>query len=278
MDNSENKKIEVYKEAKTVQEMTQYLHDNKRVIYNEMSEAEAQEVLLKYNYINVITPFKHVFARKDSKEHEIRDSENNHIYDNDVEFKSYYDCYNEERSKYPILMKNILEFEANFNSLVSYEILVDTDNKINNSEDLEYYLTSLQLKLLDSSEYETRIPHMKEHLTELINRIYKYHDVYCFFDRVSFGQLLTLFITLEKRKQFFIINKLKEFGWDFGVSQVPHFVKKVSMIIDIRNTLMHYNSLTILLRFCNAKKHEYRPISDVRAHEKMLAFLSKEKS
>lgn len=51
-----------YKQAKTISEQLQYLNEQKRVQFNEMNKEIAGNKLLEYNYINVITPFKHQFA------------------------------------------------------------------------------------------------------------------------------------------------------------------------------------------------------------------------
>ena len=53
-----------YKPAKNILEQLQYLNEKKRVQFNEMNKEMAENKLLQYNYINVITPFKHKFAKK----------------------------------------------------------------------------------------------------------------------------------------------------------------------------------------------------------------------
>lgn len=52
-----------YKPAKTLDEQIQYLKENKRVCFNVIDEKSAKDILFKYNYINIITPFKHHFAK-----------------------------------------------------------------------------------------------------------------------------------------------------------------------------------------------------------------------
>lgn len=56
--------MHTYKPSKTVKEQVEYLESNKRVVFNEISKKEAEEILFKYRYINVITPYKHRFAKK----------------------------------------------------------------------------------------------------------------------------------------------------------------------------------------------------------------------
>lgn len=50
------------KKALTVQEQIDYLKTNKRVTFNEINEDTAKKILLKYNYVNVITPFQKKFC------------------------------------------------------------------------------------------------------------------------------------------------------------------------------------------------------------------------
>lgn len=52
-----------YKSAKSISEQIKYLNEKKRIQFNNMNMKEAGEKLLQYNYINVITPFKHKFAK-----------------------------------------------------------------------------------------------------------------------------------------------------------------------------------------------------------------------
>ena len=49
--------MHTYKPSKTVKEQVEYLESNKRVVFNEISKKEAEEILFKYGYINVITPY-----------------------------------------------------------------------------------------------------------------------------------------------------------------------------------------------------------------------------
>ena len=62
-----NENFQQYKPAKTILEQLDYLNKNKRVQFNEMNRDFAGDKLLEYNYINVITPFKHKFAKLNEK-------------------------------------------------------------------------------------------------------------------------------------------------------------------------------------------------------------------
>lgn len=126
-----------YKPAKTLSQQVQYLHDTKRVQFNDIDENEAKEILLRYNYVNVITPFKHHFAKKD-KSNEVVKVNGCHVYEHDIDFKEYYEKYKEEREKYPMMIKNIIGFETIFKSILAYRTL--TNNKIEDHDDLYNFL------------------------------------------------------------------------------------------------------------------------------------------
>ena len=54
-----------------------------------MSKKIAGEKLLEYNYINLITPYKHNFAKTNEKKEVIKVN-GEHIYERNVEFSEYY--------------------------------------------------------------------------------------------------------------------------------------------------------------------------------------------
>ena len=62
-----NNDYQQYKIAKTISEQIEYLNKNKRVQFNCMDKDKAKDKLLEYNYINIITPFKHKFAKQNEK-------------------------------------------------------------------------------------------------------------------------------------------------------------------------------------------------------------------
>lgn len=92
-----------YKPAKTLDEQIKYLKENKKVCFNIITEKQAKDILFRYNYINVITPFKHHFAKLSNNE--VIKENGNHVYENDVEFSEYYELYKSEREKYPTISK-----------------------------------------------------------------------------------------------------------------------------------------------------------------------------
>lgn len=241
-----------------------------------MDKDSASDKLLRFNYINIITPFKHKFAQLNDKKEVIK-VDGNHVYENDIEFSEYYDLFVKERKTYPTIIDNIMYFELQFKSITAYYIL--NRYSINNSEELTLFLDTLKLKFSLNTRYnEKRITHMINHIEELKKTIFQYADVYCFFDRLSLGNMLTIYTCLETHIQNEIFSDLKSFDLNFNVNKVPDFIDKVFCLVSIRNCVMHGNSLEILIRFYNPKNHELRKNTDRKKYLNMIKILSKEKT
>ena len=99
---------------------------------------------------------------------------------------------------------------------------------------------------------------MSKCIDSLKKDIFKYTDIYCFFDRMSLGNMLTIFTCWDNTLQDKILNDLKRFNMTFNVDKVPDFILKVFCLVSIRNCVMHCNSLEILIRFYNPKTHELK--------------------
>jgi len=266
-----------YKPAKSILEQMQYLNKKKRVQFNDMNMEAAGDKLLRYNYINIITPFKHKFAKLNDKK-EVVKIKGNHVYEKDVEFSEYYHLFIDERKKYPIIINNILDFEIHFKSITAYYILNMCD--ITDSQKLTLFLDKLKLRFafLESRYNSKRISHMNTHLNELKKSIFQYADVYCFFDRMSLGSILTVYACLDDKIQNQIFYELKKYNMNFNVDQVPDFINKIFCLVSIRNCVMHCNSLEILIRFYNPRTHELRKASDRKKYLNMIKVLSIEKT
>ena len=264
-----------YKSAKKLEEQIEYLKNNKRVCFNVIDEKNAKDILFKYNYINVISPYKHYFAKLNNKKEVIK-MDGNHVYERDVEFNEYYELYKSEREKYPIIAANIMCFETQFNSILSYRTL--TNYSIQNDVDLELFLNTVKLNIPSNSDYnEKRLNHINNQIDDLVTLIPNYHDVYCFFDRLSLGSLLTIFCGLDKHIQKLILSDCEKLGINFGMNNVNAFISKFFALVSIRNCVMHCNSLEILVRFYNPKTKDLRKSSDRKKYISMIRVLEKEK-
>lgn len=266
-----------YKSAKSISEQIKYLNEKKRIQFNNMNMKEAGEKLLQYNYINVITPFKHKFAKLNHQKEVIK-VEGNHIYESNVEFSEYFDLFINERKSYPIIINNIMDFEIHFKSIIAYYIL--NSYSLNNSQELDSFLNKLKLRFsfLESRYNPKRISHMNKHIDKLRKSIFKYADIYCFFDKMSLGDMLTIYTCLDTDVQNKIFSDLKRFNLNFNVDKIPDFIDKIFCLVSIRNCVMHCNSLEILIRFYNPKNHELRKISDRKKYLSMIKMLCIEKT
>ena len=267
--------MENYKPAKTLDEQVKYLETNKRVKFNIISKERAKDILFRYNYINVITPFKHQFAEKDSKGNVIKIN-NRHVYQRDIEFWEYYKFYKNERKVYPTIAKNVIYFESQFKSILAYRIL--TTHRISNHHDidrlLDYIATSINCNSIFSSK---RKKHMLDSLNSLKASISKYHDIYCFFDRLTLGESLNIFIGLPHEEQDVIFNDFKNLNMHFGVDKTPDFINKIFTLVSVRNCVIHCNSLEILVRFYNPSVKTLRDRTSRKKFVSMINYLSKEK-
>lgn len=270
-----NNMYQKYKPSKSILEQINYLNEKKKVQFNDMSKEIAGENLLRYNYINVITPFKHYFAKKNEK-HEVIKQEGRHIYTRNVEFSEYYELFVRERSLYPTIINNILEFEIHFKSILAYIVLTEID--LSSSDKLINFLDYLKLSFATLNFSKKRINHMNNHLDSLKTDVFKYADVYCFFDRMSLGNILTIFICLNEKYQKSIFNILKQYKQNLNVVSISQFIDRVFCIVSIRNCVMHSNSLEVLVRFFDPKTKEIRTQNDRRKYLNIIKFLSKEKT
>lgn len=262
---NDNVKISIYKNMKKykkpllVNEQTKYLTKNKRVVFNCVSEQEAQNILEKYNYINVISPFKYNFARKRVDGNVIK-IDNKHVYDNDVDFSEYSDKYFNERDKYPTIYKNISEFETVLNALVSYYAI--TTYNIEDSDKFEEFIDKLKLNLI-TKNYKQEV---KNHIIEELNYIYEdmknYDDIYILMDRLTFNKTLAIYKCFGDELMREIYEKMKNMNCVFNYTRFTHFLEMLPKMVMIRNYVYHNNSITILVRYSDIKNKVLRKNTD----------------
>ena len=264
-----------YKKPLSIEEQVDYLEKNKRVVYNECSKEKAKNILLRYNYINVITPYKHRFAEKDNTGEVIKKN-GSHIYNRNISFDEYYKLYKEERLKYPIIAKNVIWFESQFKSILSYHIFNTFHFK--NSNDVEMFLNDASSKILLSKLYsESRKANMIKSINNLHTTIENFHDIYCMFDHISLGDALNLYCGLKNNIQNKIFNDCKQFNLNLNTDKTPDFINRVFTLVSVRNCVIHCNSLEILVRFYNPKTKTLRDRNNKRKFTSMINYLSNEK-
>lgn len=262
-----------YKEPKTVDQQLEYLATNKRVVYNEMSKRKAKDILTRYGYINVITPFKYHFAKTDKNGKEIRDEDNNHIYERDVDFKEYFDSYTNERSEYTKIYENIREFEITFNSMVSREVLLFY--KINNDAAFNDFCSKLQDYIINvSKEKQSVKDKMIETVSKFSEEIAKYDSAFIFMDRLSFNETITVFKNIDDGLRSMIFDKLVKVDGTLGYVKLTSFEKMLPKLVLIRNCVYHNNSLTILKRYHKIKEKVLRDRPSYQSYCSLISKLS----
>lgn len=266
----------IYKEPKTLDEQVQYLHDNKNVDFVLIDEVTAKKILYESNYINVITPFKHRFARTDKTGAVIRDSNHRHQYDKITDFSEYNQAYHVERDKYPTIFANIQEFESKMNAIVSYEIIhfygiVSYSKFLDFVDDLKKNLENLS----NNGDYNPEAcEKMSIALDSFLEMMSKYDDIYIFMDRLGLSDLITVFRCCDKSLRTKIYKSLKEHGGVLGYETFESFDEFLSRIPGIRNYVCHFNSLEVLVMYLHIRNKELRPSSDRKKYQKIIKKLS----
>lgn len=256
-----------YKKPLSTIEQIEYLSKNKRIVFEET--IKSRDLLLRYNYINVVSPFKHIFARNNSNDpyKSDRDENHKHIYDRDVRFEEYLEKLSEERSKYSEMYDGLHKFESAYRSIVTNFFL--TRYQINNSIKAVRYLEIFKRRF-DNVEFQSKTGEESAEIkrenfiasiNEIIHRVKGNVDrkieetnIYLVFERLSLKELNAVFFGLPYKWQEEIVKKLSLWKLDFGAKNLYDFKKKAFNLVSIRNSIMHFNSLTILLKYSDYKK------------------------
>ncbi|MBQ7891921.1 MAG: Abi family protein [Erysipelotrichaceae bacterium] len=256
-----------YKEPKTVKEQIEHLKTDKRIIFNDVSEHDAEHILEKCGYINVITPFKYVFAKKSGG---IIVKENDkHVYEKDIEFKEYYDRYMQERNLYPDLYNAISRFETIFNAVVSQKVA--NYYSLNSEKAFDDFIQKLQLNLIISKYITVSAKnHMREEINSFKSKLLQYGSVFVFLDRLSLNSIITIYKTSDlrlKKEIFLTLGKLDSL---LGYSDIPTFDDFLTRLVPIRNYVYHNNSLEVLYRYYSIEKNILRNDTDRKKYKNIV--------
>ncbi len=261
-----------YKEPKTIKEQIKYLKDEKRVVFNIISEEEAEAILEKYGYINVITPFKHIFAKKSKGE--VIKMDNKHVYENDIEFKFYFDKYEEERKMYPVLFDVISTFETTFNAIVSQKIA--KYYSIDSKKAFDAFTDKLILNLVANEDITHQAKkHMMEEISDFKTKLERYGSIYIFLDRLSLNSIITIYKSSDPIVKNDIFKTLIHHEATLEYYDMPTFDDFLTRLVRIRNYVYHNNSLEILYRYFNIKKNSLRTDTDRRRYKNIVKKLVK---
>ena len=263
-----------YKPPLTIKEQIKYLEDNKRVIYNQLSKDKAEEILRTCNYINVISPFKHRFAKKDRKQRVQKDVYGNHIYTRDVDFKEYYDLYVFERNQYPIMYKNLMNFERLLNSIVSHESIYNF--YLSSTEAFNIFIEMLKANINTSAYLGNKKDRIIETINKLNRYIEEYQSPYIVFDNLCLNEILAILTALDKKTQDSCINQIICRQNIIKANDIPTFYDQASKLVRIRNCICHNDSLEILLRYLSRKHKRLRTSSDKHSYAKLIKKLNEQ--
>lgn len=258
------------KKPLTIDEQIEYLKNTKRVVFNEISEEKAKEILSKYGYINVITPFKFYFAKRNGWLEE-RDENNKHIYERDIDFSEYYSSYTDERAKYPTIYKNLYNFETTFNAIVAYETI--QFYHLDSLESFNKFTDKLMLNLI-SYPNQDRKQHMIESIVKWSEGLEEYGSIFIFMDRLTLNETITLFRSVDENLRKLIFKKLTAYNNTLGYSRQTDFDNILSDLVRIRNYVFHGNSLTILVRYKLIKEKKIRRKDEADSIKKLIKKLS----
>lgn len=262
-----------FKEPKTIDEQIEYLKQDKRIVFNDISINEAKNVLTKYGYINVISPFKYFFAEKDKNGNVIK-TDGRHVYNRNVDFFEYYSNYLKERSSYAIIYKNICEFENIFNSIVSYECIHYYN--IDDSDKFEHFINSLKLNIPQLGLKESVKTHYLAALSSIYNKIDEYQSIYILLDRLTLNEIFIIFRCCNSDLKSRIFKKLISQNCTFKETRITNFENKFTKIVLIRNYVFHNNSLTILIRYYKVGTKELRKTSERKEFSRLVKMLSRD--
>ena len=256
-----------FKEPKTVKEQIDYLKKEKRVVFNTITEEEATVILEKYGYINVITPFKHRFAKKEKGK--IVKHEGKHVYERDIDFSEYFSLYKAERKTYKDLYSGISKFEITFNSVVSNYIAKEYSLKSESSFDAFIFdlLSNISVQLVNKPNATKRAV---ETVNSLKPQLEKYGSVFILLDHCMLNSIITIYKYCKPTIKKDIFNKLLSLNCTLGYTDEETFDDALSRLVSVRNYVFHHDSLTVLLRYYDIKENILRGHTDKKKYKTLL--------
>lgn len=264
--------MEKFKTPLLLNEQIEHLHLKKNVSFDNTNIDFAKNCLLKYNYINVITPFKHYYALKNSNFQLVKGDDQNHIYHNETDFLEYIIRYSKERQSYSTIFQNISIFETNFNSILTHFTI--TFYNIDSAERFNSFISSLKLNLV----FFDKNYKLKEQISRTINsfeiKLNDFNNLYILFDRLSLNDLCNIFRVLDRKLKDKIFKTLLQFNKTLKFKDLNTFELKLYIVVGIRNCICHNNSLEILVRFYDFKRADIRLSSNQKAYRRLIEKLS----
>ena len=259
-----------YKPPLTIDQQVDYIELNKRVVYNKISKDQAKEILKTYGYINVITPFKYMFAKRDENGVTVK-MNGRHVYERNVDFSEYYDAFMRERSVYPTIYKNISDFESKFNACIAYECI--HTYRLDNSDRFADFVAFLQSNII-SNYQDRKKDHMLKSVLKFPEKIDDYGSIYIFFDRLSLNELVTIYRNISSDSRESVFSKMLKMNATIGYTRLDAFDKMLPKLVQIRNYVFHENSLTVLKRYYDIRTKGFRNKSNRQSYTRLINKLS----
>lgn len=273
------------KKALTSIEQVEYLKKYKNVDFSTYGEKEAAEYLKFNNYINVITPFKFYYAKPNPRrDYELLKEpieidgilEYRHVYDGSTKFEKYVNRYEEERKNYPIIYKNIITFKSTLKSLITYHLL--TNIEYETREDISDYIIRLKLNIINLRVLPETAKIIGETLDEICELIKDSYNVFHTLYSLSLRQVIDLYNVLDIDIKTLIFEELKDKNLVFGTSNCNQLHDTMIKIKDIRNAVMHNDSLEIVTRYKSSayEKNTYRKPTPRKSYKALIEKLEED--
>ena len=257
-----------FKQPLTINQQILHLETNKNVNFMYTTKSDAYDCLLKFNYINIITPYKYYYAKKNNNAQALKDINGNHIYEKNVDFSKYVNRHYNERNKYVKIYSRLSEFETIFNAILSYSTIIHYD--LSTESQIERFIH----KISENTKAYSKNINLNKRLLLTINEleltIKSIGSVFIAFDRLSLNNLRNIFHALDKPLKVQIFHHLKHYGQNLSFIDLPTFEENLHRLVGIRNTVYHNNSLEILIRYYNFKTGEYQKSSDQRKYKSLI--------
>lgn len=272
------------KKALKVELQVEYLEQYKNIDFTNFGKTKAAEYLKYNNYINVITPFKYYYAKRDPlKDYELLKTKKNedgvdiyrHVYENKTLFEEYVKRYEDERKNYDIIYKNIIIFKSTLKNLLAYHLLTSIDYE--SKEELSEYISSLSLNIVNLKMKEETKNIVLKNIEKISNKIKFSYNIFHTMYSLNFRLIIDLFNVLNEKTKDLIFEDLEKKSLVFGTSNASQLHKTMIKIKDIRNAVMHNDSIEVVVRYVNAnnEKNNYRKPGPRKAYRRLIKKLEK---
>lgn len=227
----------VYKKIRTIDEQVEILVNNKNFIKDSIDD-NAKDFLLRYNYINVITPFKYKYAELkiiNDRPHYIKikiDNVMRHAYNKEVDFKEIENHFMMERASYQFIASGLITFETTFKSLVNYYLFTEykCDNDLELICTVRHFIQSVKFLNLGyefndkkTEANKRRKSHIRRSFDKIIAELEgtsdkcpfcggnKVSNIFVYFDKMTLKHIINIFYCFDKEIQLIIFEHMKRY-------------------------------------------------------------------